>query len=472
VKFTTDTSKTIQSTGTITLTVNVYGLSSAITKIITYSVSKTGVTGSDGKGLATITEYYLVSSASTGITISTAGWSTTIPKMTSTNKYLWNYELVTYSDSTTETHTPKIIGVYGDTGEQGTQGIQGVKGTDGISTYFYIRYSASSDGTSMVETPTTNTIYMGVCSTTSASAPTDKADYSWSKIKGEQGEQGAVGTTGADGKTSYLHIKYSDDGTTFTANSGETVGNYIGTYVDFASADSTTFTDYAWKKIVGADVSSLDLSASRYVVAYYADGSLKDSSDITLTAALQNLSGTLTWTTSPTVTLTDVSGNSNQKKLAASAFASNNQISVTVSCGTLSDIVTIVKVIDGTAGATGKGISSITEHYLASASSSGITTSTSGWTTEIQTITLTKKYLWIYQTITYTDSTTKDSIPIIIGIYGDKGEQGIQGVSGADGVSTYFYVRYSANSDGSSMTTVPSSSSVYMGVCSSLSSSS
>ncbi len=38
-----------------------------------------------------------------------------------------------------------------------------------------------------------------------------------------------------------LHIiKYSDNGTTFTANNGETPGAYIGQYTDFTAADSNT----------------------------------------------------------------------------------------------------------------------------------------------------------------------------------------------------------------------------------------
>ena len=44
-------------------------------------------------------------------------------------------------------------------------------------------------------------------------------------IQGEKGEQGIPGTNGEDGKTSYLHIKYSNDGgVTFTGNNGEDPG--------------------------------------------------------------------------------------------------------------------------------------------------------------------------------------------------------------------------------------------------------
>lgn len=51
-----------------------------------------------------------------------------------------------------------------------------------------------------------------------------------------------------DGKSQYLHIKYSDDGETFTANNGEELGAWIGTLVDYNEEDSLNFKDYTWKK--------------------------------------------------------------------------------------------------------------------------------------------------------------------------------------------------------------------------------
>lgn len=78
----------------------------------------------------------------------------------------------------------------------------------------------------------------------------------------------------------------------------------------------------------------------------------------------------------------------------------------------------------GATGATGKGISSVTNYYLATDSSSGVTTATSGWTSTIQSVTSTKKYLWNYETVTFTDKTTSSTDPCIIGSYGDKGDAG------------------------------------------------
>lgn len=129
---------------------------------------------------------------------------------------------------------------------KGEQGIQGATGKDGTSYYFYVRYSENSNGNPMTTTPTSTTKYMGVASTSSSTAPTSYSAYTWTLIKGADGQNGSPGQNGADGKSSYLHIKYSDDGTSFTANNGETVGRYRGELVDNTEADSTNFDDYTW----------------------------------------------------------------------------------------------------------------------------------------------------------------------------------------------------------------------------------
>ena len=86
---------------------------------IAYGVAKQGNTG---KGIKSVTEYYLASSLSEGITTSTSGWQPTMQPLSEVDKYLWNYELITYTDNTTETLNPVIIGVYGDRGAMGPTG--------------------------------------------------------------------------------------------------------------------------------------------------------------------------------------------------------------------------------------------------------------------------------------------------------------------------------------------------------------
>lgn len=137
-------------------------------------------------------------------------------------------------------------GEKGDTGAQGPQGIPGVAGKNGTSTYFYIKYSENSSGDPMYDAPTDKTMYMGVASTTSDTAPISYSAYTWFKTQGETGPQGIPGQTGSDGQTSYLHIKYSNDGLNFTANNGEEIGRWQGTYVDFQETDSLEFSDYKW----------------------------------------------------------------------------------------------------------------------------------------------------------------------------------------------------------------------------------
>lgn len=93
--------------------------------IIIGAFGNTGSTGATGKGIKSVTEYYLSTTLSSGVTTSTTGWTTTIQSLTSTNKYLWNYELITYTDDTTATISPVIIGVYGDKGDKGNTGDKG-----------------------------------------------------------------------------------------------------------------------------------------------------------------------------------------------------------------------------------------------------------------------------------------------------------------------------------------------------------
>ena len=145
-------------------------------------------------------------------------------------------------------------GLQGVTGPQGPQGPAGKDGTNGKTPYFHIKYSPVENPTSsqMSEIPNT---YIGTYVDYTEPDSTDPSKYTWYRFKGlqgEQGTQGIPGTNGTNGKTSYLHIKYSNDGgKTFTSNSGETVGDYIGQCTDFNKDDPTTVGAYTWSKIKG-----------------------------------------------------------------------------------------------------------------------------------------------------------------------------------------------------------------------------
>ena len=214
-----------------------------------------------------------------------------------------------------------ITGLKGDKGETGASGKDGTNGKDGVS-------------------PTVSVSKSGNTTTISI---TDKTGTHTQTVK--DGTNGTPGKDGTNGKTTYFHVKYSNDGgKTFTANSGETVGSYIGTCTDYTEADPTTVGAYTWAKIKGET---------------------------------------------------------------------------------------------GNTGATGNGISAIKEHYAVSTSN---TTAPTTWYDAAQNTTATNKYLWNYETITYTNGTSVDTKKRVIGVYGDKGAKGEKGATGEKGTPgrTYF----------------------------------
>lgn len=96
---------------------------------------------------------------------------------------------------------------------------------------------------------------------------------------------------------------------------------------------------------------------------------------------------------------------------------------------------------DGEPGASGRGITNVLEYYLASSLDSGVTRETSGWSTQIPTLTNINKYLWNYEVINYSSGNPSYTEPAIIGVYGNDGRGIVQvkeyylATSLADGVT-------------------------------------
>ena len=147
-----------------------------------------------------------------------------------------------------------LQGLQGEKGEQGIAGINGTNGIDGQTSWFHIKYSSVANPTEasqMTETPST---YIGTYVDFTELDSTDPKKYQWHRFEGLQGEKGEQGIpgVGVDGKTTYLHIKYSNDGgKTFTGNNGETVGDYIGVCTDYVHDDPTDVSAYTWSKTKG-----------------------------------------------------------------------------------------------------------------------------------------------------------------------------------------------------------------------------
>lgn len=89
----------------------------------------TGAQGAAGNGIESITYYY---ARTTSQTAPSAGniTSTTMPTLDATNKYLWQKEVINYTNNTNQT-TVLLLAVYGNTGAQGPKGDKGATGPQG-----------------------------------------------------------------------------------------------------------------------------------------------------------------------------------------------------------------------------------------------------------------------------------------------------------------------------------------------------
>lgn len=285
------------------------------------------------------------------------------------------------------------------------EGIPGKPGADGKTYYTWVRYADDENGTGMSDNPS-GKYYIGLAfnkeTQTESSNP---KDYQWSKYRGDDG---IPGTDGEDGRTSYFHVKYSAVANPSSSSQmTETPSKYIGTYVDYTQQDSNNPKDYTWSQFRG-DPGENGIPGENG----------EDGRTSYLHIAYAN--STDGWTDFSTT-------------VSAGKQYMGQYVDFTERDSTNPDMYKWTKVKgengqDGTDGQDGVGIKSVTKYYLASERNTGITTSTYGWTTTIQTMTETKKYLWSYETIAYTDGNSTKTTPVIIGVRGDNGETGDSGI--------------------------------------------
>lgn len=206
----------------------------------------------DGRGVASTTVEYQASTS--GTTVPTGTWSPTIPTVAQ-GSYLWTKTTTNYTSGTpTVGYSVARMGVNGakgdkgETGQTGPQGPQGVKGETGSQGPQGLKGDTGPKGADG-KSPTVSVSKSGNTTTITVNNP----DGTKTSQTVKDGTNGTPGKDGATGKTTYFHVKYSNDGgKTFTSNSGETVGDYIGTYTDFVEADSNSVSSYTWAKIKGA----------------------------------------------------------------------------------------------------------------------------------------------------------------------------------------------------------------------------
>lgn len=261
-----------------------------------------GQDGSNGKGISTITEHYLATTANSGVTTSTSGWTTTIQTITNTNKYLWNYETITYSDGTSTNSTPVIIGVYGD------QGIKGADGRGVVSTT--ITYQLGDSGTtpptgtwSSNVPPLTKGKYLWTRSITTYTTGNPTTLYSVSYVA-KDGTDGTDGLPGKDGvgitSTTVTYAKSTSNTVVPTSGWQSTIpnvpaGQYLWTKTVWTYSDNTTETGYSVAR-QGDDGTSVTITSTSVTYAKTTTPNQPDDSQFTLTSIGTLTKGTYLWT--------------------------------------------------------------------------------------------------------------------------------------------------------------------------------
>ena len=191
-----------------------------INKKFSFAVAKTGATGAKGEAgvsVTNVTPYYLASASATGVKNTDTGFTTVMQTTDVTKKYLWSYQLITYSNNTTSKTDAVIISTHGATGAKGDQGVS----ITNVTPY----YLASASATGVKNTDTGFTTVMQTTDVTKK--------YLWSYqlitySNNTTSKTDAViisthGATGAKGDDAISLTITTSNGNMFKNNTGTTV---------------------------------------------------------------------------------------------------------------------------------------------------------------------------------------------------------------------------------------------------------
>lgn len=318
---------------------------------------------------------------------------------------------------------------------RGEQGMPGTSGKDGKTSYFHVKYSDVEKPASYSDMTETPAKYIGTYVDYELEDSKDPSKYTWSKFQGEDGTDGIPGKNGENGETSYVHFAYatSEDGKTSFSTTDPTDKTYIGQYVDFKKVDSEQPEKYRWSKFQGPKGPAGSDGEQGYgiVASVTRENFTEDQWNSTygMTGHLTSWTGTSTLRNGCRIgDIFVVVGTATDTKNAHTAYYRSD-----TDAGDLQGICighTIAfRGSAGIDGTDGKGIESIKEHYAVSTSNTVTPTS---WLDDVPVTNPVNKYLWNYETITYTNGTSVDSKKRVIGVYGDTGKDGAKGEDGDD----------------------------------------
>ncbi|WWT34993.1 virion structural protein [Enterococcus phage BUCT630] len=226
-------------------------------------------------------------------------------------------------------------------------------------------------------------------------------------------EVGMKGEKGEDGRTSYVHIAYSNssDGGVDFSTTDPTNRAYTGYYTDFEMIDSTDPSKYEWQRTKGdsgddgiAGKDGVGLQSTNITYAKHTNASIPPSTgwqeQVPTVPAGQYL-----WTK----TVWNYTDSTSETGYSVARMGQDG-----------------AKGNDGIAGKDGVGIKTTTVTYTAS--TNGTTAPATGWSPNIPTVPA-GQYLWTKTVWTYTDSSSETGYSVA-----RMGSNGLNGANGADGV--------------------------------------
>jgi hypothetical protein len=337
-----------------------------------------GTNGQNGKSIGQVVNYYLATNASSNVTASISGWTTTVQSVSSSKKYLWNYEVVKYTDGTTASTTaPCIIGSYGDTGAKGDKGAKGDTGADGKNATYITVTGSNYD---------TTTDHKVSC------IAINGVRYNYTPGRGH---------------------------TLVVLNPSNSNVESIKTYDTYGSPASLE--------------TALNNVSNGKIMCLFTVDACSVTSNVRNILAKCGSSKTDVWgAIRVTHVFIGMKGLDKGNAYEIIEPGSSATKSITVYYTSTGIVLNGATGAMGVPGPTGVGIKSITEYYAVSTTN---TTAPTSWVTSIPTLTASNKYLWNYETVTYTNNSTVSTSKRVIGVYGDKGLKGDTGAKGDKGAT-------------------------------------
>ena len=394
----------------------------------------------DGIGIKSVKEYYAVSASNVTPPSLQSDWSET-PKVTNTtNKYLWNYEVYTYSNGDAKETTKRVIGTHGTTGSTGN-GITSVTNRYLATTLATGVTTATSGWTTAVQNtdPVKKYLwnYEEILYTSGSKIPTAPV------IIGTHGEKGDNSVTGLLTNES-ITLPANKDG--LVSVSSFTGANGVFDVYDGITKKTDSGVKYSLVSQFNITV-SIDATTGAYSVTAMPTGTTILNGYAVLRAIYNgvtidkqlNVSKSVTGAPgASSYTWIRYSPNANGSSMTTTPAANSLYIGVAITSSNSAPTAYTSYTWALIKGADGKGVKSAAITYQAS--TSGTVIPTGSWVTTVPTVPK-GQYLWTRVITTYTDNTT--SPPSYSTSY-----QGVDGITNVTGLLTNESITLPANVGG------------------------